>query len=308
MIRLVPEDVRMTALKSNPAASLKSIKNAVELDGFRQAHLRDGVAVTKFLCRLEKERLNMTETDVVNVLHDYRKQQALYVSESFGTIAAAGVHAAVVHYQPTKESNAALPENGVLLLDSGGQYLDGTTDVTRTVALGEPTQAMRDSFTHVLKAHLRLAGCVFPQGTSGAALDAVARDVLHAYGEDYGHGTGHGVGHFLNVHEGPFRISPLCREGAAASMVVSIEPGVYFENEYGIRIENLVYTVTAGENRLKFENLTLIPIDRKLINPYLLSAGEKQALNAYHRTVFEHLSPFMTAEECSWLKEACLPL
>lgn len=291
----------------------KAVKNPVELAGIRRAHLRDGVAVTKFLCWLDANRQGKTELDIVEKLHAFRAKGDNYFSESFATIAASGPNGAVVHYHPDSHSNRRLDDNSLLLLDSGAQYEDGTTDVTRTVALGVPSREMAENFTLVLKAHIALSSAVFPTHTPGGALDVLARAPLWNAGKDYNHGTGHGVGCFLNVHEGPQRISrsngvyPL-----AAGMITSVEPGYYEENRYGIRIENLVEITDAAPELpagyLKFKNLTLIPIDKRLINKYLLNDGEIDWLNNYHRQVEEALSPYLTAAERNWLQEACSPL
>lgn len=294
----------------NPLPEMKAVKNKTELKGYQDVHLIDGVAVTKFLCWLSQNYKGKTELDVVQKLHDFRAESPLFVSESFATIAAFGSHGAIVHYQPNAETNAPLKANSLLLLDSGGQYLNGTTDVTRTIALGKPTKQMKDDFTQVLKAHLKLIAAVFPQETSGAALDSISRAEMWQRGMTYRHGTGHGVGHFLNVHEGPFGMKPnAVRARIKNSYVTSVEPGYYLEGKYGIRIENMVYTVPSKyKGFLVFENLTLIPIDKALINPYLLTDGEREALNSYHQRVWRCLAPYMENHEAKWLKAACSPL
>lgn len=305
----LPEEVKLVSLKANPLTQIKSAKNEVELAGFKKAHIRDGIAVTKFLCWLDANFQKLTELDVVKKLNDFRAQQPLFVSESFATIAAAGANAAIVHYQPSAATNTALAGQPVLLLDSGGQYLDGTTDVTRTVALCQPSEEIKESFTQVLKAHIALAMAKFPDGTSGCALDTISRSIMWRFAKDYNHGTGHSVGHFSNVHEAPFGISPRNRTPIHQNYITSNEPGYYKEGCYGIRIENLVYcrtTDTAGF--LGFENLTLIPIDKRLINPYLLDNGERVWLNNYHRQVWGCLAPHMDTEEKKWLETACSPI
>ena len=289
---------------------LKAIKNQTELTGIRQAHLRDGVAVTKFLCWLDKNWQGKTELDIAERLHQFRAKEELFFSESFTTIAASGANGAIVHYHPTAKTNAPLSKDSLLLLDSGAQYFDGTTDVTRTIALGNPNQQMAEDFTLVLKSHIALNTAHFPLGTTGLELDAIARAPLWASGQDYNHGTGHGVGCFLNVHEGPQRIS---RKGSShplhAQMITSIEPGIYKEGQYGIRIENLVEIVPSKtEGYLQFANLTLIPIDKRLINKYLLNEDEINWLNNYHQTVEQALSPYLSPLEKQWLQEACSPL
>lgn len=289
---------------------LKAIKNPIELEGIRKAHLRDGIAVTKFLCWLDKNWKGKTELDIVERLHQFRAKEDLFFSESFTTIAAAGKNGAIVHYHPTSKTNSPLPQDSLLLLDSGAQYLDGTTDVTRTIALGNPSKQMAEDYTLVLKSHIALSSATFPQATTGHELDAIARAPLWDSGQDYNHGTGHGVGCFLNVHEGPQRIA---RKNSNyplhAQMLTSIEPGIYKEGLYGIRIENLVEIVpTATAGYLKFANLTLVPIDKRLINKYLLSEDEINWLNDYHKTVEQALSPHLSPTEKLWLQEACSPL
>lgn len=292
-------------------AFCKAEKNSVELQGMINAHIRDGEAVCRFLNWFEQNRRGKNENDVVRKILTFRKRQKLFHSVSFGTIAGTGANAAVIHYQPSQDNGAPLVENSVLLLDSGGQYLDGTTDITRTIAVGTPTDEMKEKFTIVLKAHIALASLRFPHHTSGTRLDAVCRSVMWRHGLDYKHGTGHGVGCFLNVHEGPQNMGA---SGNAYSirpgMVLSIEPGYYRENAFGIRIENLYYVAedeTAPEF-LKFVPLTMVPVDFRMINEYLLTDGERKWLNDYHRRVFETLSPRLDGKAKSRLKKACAPL
>lgn len=299
------------ALKADDVCqNLKAVKNATELQGMINCHIRDGVALSKFLCWLEENYQGKTELDIVQKLHEFRAEQALFFSESFETIAGFAEHGAIVHYQPTIESNKALGEGNLLLLDSGGQYLDGTTDITRTIALGEPSAEIKHDFTLVLKAHIALAQALFPLGTSGFKLDSLARAPLWAEGLDYKHGTGHGVACFGNVHEGPISIS---LNGSMAefkeNMVTSIEPGMYKENKYGIRIENLAYTKVSAlnPNFLSFIPLTLVPIDKRLIDDYLLDRGEREWLNNYHQEVYNRLAAYLTEKEEKWLKSACSP-
>lgn len=287
----------------------KSVKNDCELKGIRNAHIRDGVAVCKFLYWLESNWQGKTELDIVKKLHDFRAKEKNYVSESFETIAAFGSNGAIIHYAPTAKTNKKLENNNLLLLDSGAQYLDGTTDITRTIAIGNPSQEMCENFTLVLKAHIALSSAIFPKHTSGARLDALARRVMWQEGKNYNHGTGHGVGCFLNVHEGPQYISAFCNQPLEACQISSIEPGYYLENQYGVRIENLVEICPAQyEGFLKFKNLTLVPIDFRAINKYLLSEEEITWLNAYHREVFEKISPHLNEAEKEWLETACAPL
>ena len=294
----------------SPVAMLKSIKNEKEIEGFSNAMVRDGVALTRFFIWMEKSLSagkTLTEISISEKLAEFRNKQALYVSESFETIAGYKGHGAIVHYGATPESNATLAQEGLLLIDSGAQYFDGTTDITRTIALGEPTEAMMKDFTRVLIGHISLAKCKFPQGTRGSQLDILARKALWDNGINYMHGTGHGIGHFLNVHEGPQSIR--MEENPVAlqpGMVISNEPGVYRTDEYGIRIENLILVREDSETEFgkfySFETLTLCPIDRKLIITSQLSARERAWLNKYHQRVYEKLSPFLFEEEKEWLK------
>lgn len=297
----------------DPCFLPKAIKNPVELTGIRKAHIRDGAAVAKLLYWLADQE-NVTELAVVDKLLSLRGQNDLFLEPSFDTIAGSGEHGAIVHYRATQESNRALKAGELFLLDSGGQYFDGTTDITRTVAIGTPTSAHKDRFTRVLKGHISLARAQFPEGTSGSQLDALARQYLWQDGVDYDHGTGHGVGCFLGVHEGPQRISKRGGDAAlAAGMVVSNEPGYYKAGEYGIRIENLVAVVekTSGENGRKFlgfETLTCAPIDTKLVAVFMLTDEEKEWLNNYHEWVKAELSPLLDAREKIWLADYCLPV
>lgn len=307
ILDLLPSDVKHNS-GFNALTAQKSAKNPVEMQGFINAHIRDGIAVTKFLYWLEHNYKGKTELDIVAKLRHFREQQDLFYSDSFGTIAAAGANAAIVHYQPTNRNNSPLPENSVLLLDSGAQYYDGTTDVTRTIALGSPSTEIKESFTQVLKAHIHVASQQFPQNTKGELLDGICRAVLWQYGKNYAHGTGHSVGHFSNVHESPFglRINGFV---AKENYITSIEPGYYKEGAYGIRIENMVRIVKAEDSDyLKFKNLTVIPIDKRLIDTYLLTSGERAWLNSYHQEVFGCLAPYMDTAEREWLKAACAPL
>ncbi len=291
--------------------NLKAVKNPTELKGTRAAHLRDGIALTKFMYWLSKNYKGKTETDIAAKLLDFRKKEANFYSESFATIAGFGTNAAIVHYHACPERAATLKKGSVLLLDSGGQYFDGTTDVTRTIALGDPTADMVEKNTLVLKGHIALASAVFHQHTAGNELDLLAREPLLKLGLDYEHGTGHGVGYFSDVHEGPARISIHAKHSAPlkAGMVTSIEPGYYKENAFGIRIENLYYVKPAKNPKfLQFEVLTLAPLDKRLINKYLLTADELKWLNHYHRQVFLSLKKYLTKQELEWLKDACAPL
>lgn len=290
---------------------MKAEKNETELAGMIACHKRDGVALIQLLYWLDNNWKGKTELDVVEKLHEFRQQQNLFFSESFETIAGTAENGAIVHYQPTIKTNKILQENSLLLLDSGGQYLDGTTDVTRTIAFGQPTSEMIHDFTLVLKGHIALSQAVFPEGTCGLCLDALARRPLWREGKDFKHGTGHGVGCFGNVHEGPNRISSNgSLYGFKKNMITSIEPGYYKENAYGIRIENLVYSKVSAEyeNYLEFEPLTLVPIDKRLIDVYLLDSGERDWLNNYHRKVYESLAACVNDNVKKWLKASCSPL
>jgi Xaa-Pro aminopeptidase len=306
---------------TDPIALLKACKSEIELDGFRQAHIRDGVALTKFLCWLDSlEEDRETEVTIAAKLAEFRQESDLYQGDSFPTIAGFADHGAIVHYRATEKSAKRINASSLLLVDSGAQYLDGTTDVTRTVCLGEPSQEQKTTFTLVLKGHISLAIGLFPEKTTGSQLDVLARHALWQHGLDYGHGTGHGVGHYLNVHEGPQRISPLPNLVALKpGMILSNEPGYYKAGSYGIRIESLV-AVRKAEGRaegrpeggngrsfenpmLYFETLTLVPIDRRLIDETLLTSAEGQWLEGYHTKVRETLLPHLDPETASWLIE-----
>ena len=296
----------------SPVFRLKSIKNEVEMAGVRRAMLKDGVALTRFFKWLEENVASgkLTETSIDKKLYACRKEQENFIGESFGTIAGYGAHGAIVHYSATEESASTLKPEGIFLLDSGGQYLDGTTDITRTVALGKVTEQQMKDFTLVLKGHIALGTAVFPAGTRGTQLDILARKAMWDLGLNYGHGTGHGVGHFLNVHEGPQSIrmdeNPTVLQ---AGMFMSNEPGMYRTGEYGIRTENLVHIIPAMQTEfgqfLQFETVTLFPIDKSLIDMKLLDDKETQWVNNYHKKVFESLSPLLNAEEKVWLEEKC---
>lgn len=297
---------------ASPVTLLKAVRNEQEIAGLHAAMQRDGVALVKFLKWLEEAvpAGRETEISIDRKLHAFRAEQPLYMGESFDTIAGYKAHGAIVHYEATPETDAALKPEGFLLLDSGAQYLDGTTDITRTIALGNLTEEEKTDYTLILKGHIALATAVFPEGTRGAQLDVLARMPIWKRHMNYLHGTGHGVGHFLNVHEGPQSIrmneNPIALQ---TGMVTSNEPGVYKAGSHGIRTENLMLTVAAGEgmfgNYLKFETLTLCPICRKGIIKEMLTAEETGWLNEYHRTVYEKLSPYLDNDEKEWLKEAC---
>lgn len=296
----------------SPIPAMKAVKNETEIDGFRRAMLRDGVAMVKFLRWLLPAVAagGQTEMSVSAKLEQLRAEQELYRGLSFDTIAAYGEHGAIVHYEPTPATDAALRPEGFLLLDSGAQYLDGTTDITRTIALGPLTDEQRRVYTLVLKAHIQLELCVFPRGASGTQIDAIARGVLWRAGFNFLHGTGHGVGSYLSVHEGPHQIrmeykpAPLI-EG----MTVTDEPGLYMPSQFGVRTENTLLIVPGGETDfgrfLRFEPLTLCPIDIAPIIRTILTDEEAAWLNAYHRTVFSRLSPHLDTDTRAWLAKAC---
>ena len=293
----------------SPVTRFKAIKNKTELSGFVNSHIRDGAAMVKFFCWLEEAVPlgGVTELSAAAKLESFRKELPLFKGLSFETISAYGAHGAIVHYSSSQESNVELKPQGIFLLDSGGQYLDGTTDITRTVTLGEPTAEQKDRFTRVLKGHIDLALTKFPKGTQGMQLDTIARKALWDILENYGHGTGHGVGSYLGVHEGPQAISYYRGLGVAleAGMILSNEPGFYKEGEYGIRIETLVQVVVSKENEnfLEFETATLCPIDLKLVDKSLMTDAEIKYLNGYHKNVRETLLPLLKDKEQKWLIE-----
>jgi Xaa-Pro aminopeptidase len=300
---------------ADPCLLPKACKNPVELDGTRAAHRRDGAALTRFLAWLAREapKGQLSEIAASDRLEALRREGEYFRDLSFPTISGAGSNGAIVHYKATRESEKRLEPGTLYLLDSGAQYLDGTTDVTRTIAIGEPSAEMRDRFTRVLKGHIALARARFPKGTTGTQLDAFARQALWQVGLDYDHGTGHGVGSYLGVHEGPQRISKAASTQALLpGMIVSNEPGYYKTGAYGIRIENLVLVQpeadAAEREMLSFETLTLAPIDRHLVAPALLAAEEITWLDAYHARVRETLSPLVDRETALWLDEATVPL
>lgn len=297
----------------DPCQPPKSIKNNIELSGIRNAHVRDGAALTRFLAWLGAHQSpgDLTEIDVADKLDGLRAKENNFRGLSFPTISAAGPSGAIVHYRAQKESARTLESGSLYLVDSGGQYLDGTTDVTRTIAIGEPSAEMRTHFTRVLKGHIALAMAIFPKGTAGSQLDILARKSLWQAGLDYDHGTGHGVGNYLGVHEGPQRISKIPnRVALEPGMIISNEPGYYKTGAYGIRIENLVVVkeTTNPNNVLCFETLTLAPIDRNLIEESLLTKDEADWLNDYHKNVAEILRPMLDEEAAKWLDIATRPV
>ena len=296
----------------DPCLLPKAYKNAVEMNGFRRAHRRDAVAMTRFLAWFDEHALGLDEKTVANRLLDFRKEQDLFVCPSFPTIAGAGPNGAIVHYHVRAATARILSPGQLFLLDSGGHYRDGTTDITRTLPLGEVKVHAQKHFTCVLQGHIDLAMAVFPAGTTGSQLDALARRPLWAEGLDYDHGTGHGVGSYLSVHEGPQRISKVpSAVPLKPGMVLSNEPGYYKTGEYGIRIENLqaVHVVEGGERpMLGFEVLTLVPVDRRLIEVEMLTPEQRDWLNAYHERVAEVIAPLLDEATASWLAAATAPL
>jgi len=300
--------------KPSPIKMFKAIKNKIEIAGFKNAHIRDGVAMVKFLCWLEKNigTTDITEVSAAEKVAEFRNQIDLFKGMSFETISSYGAHGAVVHYAPSAETDIPLKPEGIYLIDSGGQYLDGTTDITRTVSLGNPTDGQKEHFTRVLKGVIDLLTTSFPQGTVGKQLDTIARIPLWEKGLNYGHGTGHGIGTFLNVHEGPQAISYYRCIGVALDpgMITTIEPGYYKENEYGLRVENVALVVKDKEKSsdeaafYTFENLTLCPIDLRLVEKELLTEKEIEWLNDYHKKVYKTLAPRLDNPETAWLKEA----
>jgi Xaa-Pro aminopeptidase len=301
-------------LGPDPLALMKAAKNPVEIEGARQAHRRDGIAMVRFLHWLETALAKgpVTEIDATIALEGFRADTGQLVDISFGSIAGAGPNAALPHYRVTEASNRPITP-GLFLIDSGGQYRDGTTDITRTLAVGAPTRGMRDAYTRVLKGMIAVSLALFPNGTSGAQLDTLARQFLWRAGKDFDHGTGHGVGSFLSVHEGPQRISKLGHTTLVPGMILSNEPGYYREGQFGIRIENLViveerHIARAERAMLGFETVTLCPIDTKPVIRAMLSREERNWLDAYHRRVLDTLAPGLSGDALAWLEAACQPL
>lgn len=295
---------------------MKAVKNGTELDGFRNAMIKDGVALVKFFMWLEKAVAEgvVTEVTVEEKLREFRSQQELFVGESFSTIAGYAGNGAVIHYHAHPDTCLKVKPEGLLLIDSGGQYMDGTTDITRTVAVGKLTRQMKEDYTNVLKGHIAIATAIYPEGTRGSQLDILARKALWDNCQTYWHGTGHGIGHFLNVHEGPQNIRleenpTLLKPG----MVTSNEPGIYRANQYGIRIENLVVTREYRKtedfgNFYNFETITLCPIDTRPIVRKLLTKNEIGWLNAYHEMVYNKLKKHLNKTEKEWLREKTRPI
>ena len=300
----------------DPVTAMKAVKNETEIEGARQAHRRDGAAVARFLAWFEREAATgkLTEIDAVEAMESFRRDSGQLMDISFPTITGAGPNAAIVHYRVSRKSNRRIASGELFLVDSGGQYLDGTTDITRTVAVGSPSAEMRARFTLVLKGHIALARAEFPDGVSGAQLDSFARQPLWQAGLDFDHGTGHGVGSYLSVHEGPARIAKPGTVALKRGMILSNEPGYYKTGAYGIRIENLLLvtagpTIAGAEKELNaFETLTLAPIDRRLIEPAMLSTDELAWIDRYHARVGETIAPLVDAQTQTWLAAATRPL
>ena len=324
-ILLDPDEVNYTLFNAvtrevieaeSPVKQMKTIKNSTEIAGFRQAMLKDGIAMVKFLYWLDKQLAEgeaLTEISVSEELASLRAEQTLFRGVSFDTIAGYEAHGAIVHYEATPESDVPLKPEGFLLLDSGGQYLDGTTDITRTIALGPVTEEQKKIYTLVLKGHIQLELCKFPSGISGTQLDVLARKDMWRAGMNYLHGTGHGVGSYLNVHEGPHQIRMEWKPAPLmAGMTVTDEPGIYLAGKFGVRIENTLlithYNETEFGKFLQFEPLTICPIDKKPIIKEMMMPEEIAWLDQYHRRVLELLSPRLDDDEIEWLQEACAPL
>ena len=299
---------------ADPLSLMKAVKNQAEIQGSRDAHLRDGAAVTRFLHFMAQEahQGGLTEIDAAVALEKFRLETGALMELSFPSISGAGPNAALPHYRVTENSNRRI-ENGFYLIDSGGQYEDGTTDITRTLAVGEPSAEMKDRFTRVLKGHIAIARAVFPKGTSGAQIDAFARRPLWEAGIDFDHGTGHGIGSYLSVHEGPHRISKLGHTPLEPGMMLSNEPGYYKEGHFGIRLENLILVeprkIAGAEREIYgFETLTFAPFDRHGIEKSLLTPDELHWLNDYHHTVYEKIGPLVDADTKLWLEAVTKPL
>jgi Xaa-Pro aminopeptidase len=296
---------------ADPIQKLKAVKNTAEIAGTREAHLRDGAAMARFLCWFDREAAGgaLDEITAAQALETFRRETGQLMDVSFPTISAAGPNAALPHYRVTRATNRRI-EPGLFLIDSGAQYRDGTTDITRTIAVGETTPEMRDRYTRVLKGHIAIATARFPKGSSGAQLDPFARRALWDVGADFDHGTGHGVGSYLSVHEGPQRISKLGHVALEAGMILSNEPGYYREGAFGIRIENLVLVredARPGDERpmLAFETLTFAPIDTRPLALDLLTAEERAWLDAYHKQVAAKIGPLLDEGTLSWMERAC---
>jgi len=313
----IPEGMKIIEEISIPTR-FKTVKNKVEIENITKVMVKDGVALTKFFFWLEQNSgsLTMSELALAEKLNQLRMEQENYLGPSFSPIVAVNEHGALPHYSATSETNSVIGSDGILLIDSGGQYMDGTTDITRTVAVGRPTAQQKKDFTLVLKGNINLASAKFPAGTKGYQLDILARQALWKEGLNYGHGTGHGVGFCLNVHEGPQSISPVAGDNSKtpieSGMLISDEPAIYREGEYGIRIENLILCYEDEETEfgrfLKFDTVSLCYIDKSMIDKSLLDREEIDWLNSYHSEIYEKLSPSLSSEERKWLQEKTNPL
>ncbi len=315
LTELIPRDVTVLD-HENPTLLPKAVKNPVEVENERIAHIKDGVALTKFICWLKTNvgKLPITELSAAEKLYELRSEQENFMGNSFDPIISYGAHAAVVHYSATPESDIPVEPHGLLLADTGGHYLEGSTDTTRTIALGPTTDEEKLYFTAVLRGHLNLAAARFRSGTTGLSLDYLARAPLWELGKDFNHGTGHGVGYYLNVHEGPnsfhWKVTPTRRADTPfeVGMITSDEPGYYQEGSFGVRHENLIVCVNDRETEcgqfLRFEHLTMVPFDLDAIVPEQMTVRERELLNDYHAQVYETISPYLDEDERAWLKEA----
>ncbi len=304
--------------KTNIVTKLKAIKNTTEISNFKNAQVRDGLALCNFLFWLEQnyDKETITEISAAKKLEQFRSVQENFMGLSFNSISAFGANAALPHYAPNETTNKVIDDSSLYLIDSGGQYLDGTTDITRTVALGNPSNEQIEDYTLVLKGHIKLATAIFPKGTKGYQLDTLAREALWKKGKDYGHGTGHGIGFFLNVHEGPQGFSTEANGPAQNAielgMLITNEPGFYLENEYGIRIESILLCIENKTTKfgefLTFETISYCPLDSKLINKELLTNEEINWINEYHKKNCDILLPFTSSELGKWIQEKTKPL
>ena len=307
-LKLIPASVRVIK-DTNPSTNLKAVKNDTELENTRIAMTKDGVAITRFLKWLSEQigKTRITELSAAAQLRSYRAEQEGFAGDSFNTISAYAAHGALPHYSASAESDAEVKPKGLFLVDSGGQYFYGTTDITRTIPMGETTEEEKRDYTLVLKGMIDGCKVMFPQGTCGYQIDAITRKPLWDHAVNYGHGTGHGVGYFLNVHEGPQVFNPTANPVALEpGMITSVEPGVYRPGKHGIRIENLVNTVVVDQNEFNvwyaFECLTIAPINTSIVQKDLMEQHQIDWLNDYNALVFERLSPHLSAEEAAWLK------
>lgn len=317
----IPSSVKMVYAVS-PVKLAKAVKNATEMENEISAHISDGVAVTKLIYWLKKaykeeECIRITELDICNKLEEFRKESEDYLGQSFAPIAGSGPHGAIIHYEPTVDSNIEIVDNSFVLLDTGGHYLRGTTDITRTISCGTLTEKQKQNYTAVLCGNLNIGAVYFKHGCTGANFDYLARTALWQLGLDYNHGTGHGVGYLLNVHEGPNAIRLKNSDNSVGTVleegvITSNEPGVYLENQYGIRLENLIMCVNDKKTEygqfMKMKTLTLVPFDREAIDVAMLDSRQLELLNKYHQRVFEEIGQYLDEEEKAWLKLETAPL